>query len=250
MINKLMSYSLATIAIFMLCKYLPQQSMKTSDIFTIIAVLSLMYILFEQLKILNPNSNLESCKCDVPIERFQSQYSDGKIQEQEQVSLDTQIKSKMDTLGVTTSLNSAIDSTVDNVIANMNKQNNTSNETQKQDASSKPVAKNEEGEYIGEHVQSGVITDELKYSNFNHVPIKRDHVTSLEDYGYSFLPPEKWYPQAPTPPVCVSQQKCTPCPVYTHGSPVDVKEWNASRRVTPPDNINVNYVEEKLNSGR
>ena len=39
-------------------------------------------------------------------------------------------------------------------------------------------------------------------------------------------------------------------PSYTTGTPLDVKEWNEARRVTPPDNIKTKYIKEKLNSGR
>ena len=64
------------------------------------------------------------------------------------------------------------------------------------------------------------------------------------------MPPEKWYPQPPMPPVCVSEKRNNVCPIYTIGTPVDVKEWNASRRIMPNDNINIKYIKDKLNSGR
>lgn len=70
------------------------------------------------------------------------------------------------------------------------------------------------------------------------------------EYGYSMLPPKDWYPVPPYPPVCVSEKQCPVCPVLTTGTNADLKEWNNSRRITAPDEINVRYVEEKLNSGR
>ena len=70
------------------------------------------------------------------------------------------------------------------------------------------------------------------------------------EYGYSFLPPSQWYPQPINPPICVTNQRSVVLPIYTTGTPIDVKEWHESRRITPPDNINVNYINEKLNSGR
>ena len=72
--------------------------------------------------------------------------------------------------------------------------------------------------------------------------------TDYED-GYSYLPPKDWYPQPPFPPVCVTDKQCPVCPVYTTGTPVDVKEWNDSIRITPPDNINTKFI-KKLNAGR
>lgn len=96
--------------------------------------------------------------------------------------------------------------------------------------------------------KDGEIANELKYTDYNHLPMA-DNNNNYE-YGYSFLPPEKWYPQPPFPPVCVTNVKSPIVPVFTTGSPVDVKEWNSTLRITPPDNINVAYIKEKLNSGR
>jgi len=64
------------------------------------------------------------------------------------------------------------------------------------------------------------------------------------------LPPEKWYPQPPRPPICVTNRRSVIAPTYTQGTPVDVKEFHSSRRITPPDLISTDYVNEKLNSGR
>lgn len=102
----------------------------------------------------------------------------------------------------------------------------------------------------GSRSVDGVITNEMQYNSFNNIPLPDNYNTGSFEYGYSFLPPEKWYPQPPFPPVCVSEKTCPVCPVSTTGMPVDVKEWNETRRVTGPDNINVKYVTEKLNSGK
>lgn len=98
---------------------------------------------------------------------------------------------------------------------------------------------------------NGVLYNEMEYSDYNHLPLGDSSVNSgTFDYGYAFLPPEQWYPKQLRPPVCVTNQKQEVSPIYTIGTPIDVKEWNESRRVTPPDNINVKYINEKLNSGR
>jgi len=88
-----------------------------------------------------------------------------------------------------------------------------------------------------------------KYTDYNTLPSFEINSGSFE-YGYSFLPPTAWYPTPPHPPVCVSEKRAPVCPVYTDGAYVDLKEWNSSRRITPPDQINTKYIEEKLNSGR
>ena len=86
------------------------------------------------------------------------------------------------------------------------------------------------------------------YIDYNSMPVSYD--TGSFESGYSFLPPEKWYPVPPHPPVCVAEKQCPVCPVFTNGTYIDLKEWDQSRRITPPDEINVHAVEGKLNSGR
>lgn len=100
--------------------------------------------------------------------------------------------------------------------------------------------------------EAGTINNDWMYdrNNGHTLPLPDNYNKDDFEYGDSFLPPEKWYPQPPVPPVCVAEKKCPVCPVYTTGAPMDVKEWNDSRRVTQPDEINVKYVKDKLNSGR
>lgn len=102
----------------------------------------------------------------------------------------------------------------------------------------------------GSRDKNGTLNNELPYTDYNHLPMADSYKPSDFEYGDSFLPPEKWYPQPPFPPLCVSEKRCQVCPVFTTGTPVDVKEWNSSRRIMPPDNINIDYIKDKLNSGR
>ena len=99
-------------------------------------------------------------------------------------------------------------------------------------------------------MENDVLGSEMAYNyvDYNSMPVSYD--TGSFESGYSFLPPEKWYPVPPHPPVCVTEKKCPVCPVYTNGTNIDLKEWDQSRRITPPDEINVNAIEGKLNSGR
>lgn len=103
----------------------------------------------------------------------------------------------------------------------------------------------------GSRAKDGEMLTDLPYdTDFHHLPMADDYKSSMDELGYWFLPPEKWYPTPPFPPVCVSEKKCPVCPIYTTGAPIDVKEWNTTLRVTQPDRINTTYVKEKLNSGR
>ena len=91
--------------------------------------------------------------------------------------------------------------------------------------------------------------NEMQYNDYFIMPITAEDEGSFEE-GYSILPPSKWYPVPPHPPVCVTEKKCPVCPVMTSGAPVDLKEWNDSRRITPGDVINIDYAKDKMNSGR
>ena len=101
----------------------------------------------------------------------------------------------------------------------------------------------------GDRYKDNVINNESEYNDYNMLPMA-DNNTGDFEYGYSFMPPAKWYPQPPNPPICVTNQKSNVMPIYTTGTPIDVKEWNESRRITPPDNIKTKYIKQKLNSGR
>lgn len=102
----------------------------------------------------------------------------------------------------------------------------------------------------GSRAENDVIDSDMPYTDYHHLPLGDYYRSDMFEYGYSFLPPEKWYPEPPFPPVCVSEKRCPVCPAYTTGAPVDVKEWLSSSRITPPDRINTEYIKEKLNAGR
>lgn len=96
----------------------------------------------------------------------------------------------------------------------------------------------------------GELDEELQYSDYNQLPIAAGYRSRDYEYGYSFIPPEKWYPQPPRPPICVTEKRCPVMASYANGTPTDVKEFNASRRITQPYQMNVDYVQDKFNSGR
>ena len=96
----------------------------------------------------------------------------------------------------------------------------------------------------------GTLDDELPYSDYNHLPVAAGYKSHDYEYGYNFLPPERWAPQPNRPPICVTEKRAPVNPVFTQGAPTDVKEFHASRRITPPDLINTSYIDEKLNAGR
>jgi hypothetical protein len=103
----------------------------------------------------------------------------------------------------------------------------------------------------GSRTKDGVMKEsEARYNVVSYHTVPPNLNKGSFEYGYSFLPPANWYPTPPFPPVCVSEKQCPVCPGYTTGTNVELKEWDSARRITAPDEINVRYIEEKLNSGR
>jgi hypothetical protein len=101
-------------------------------------------------------------------------------------------------------------------------------------------------------VNSNIVQNEMKYSIYRVAdkPLGDNDAYKDYEYGYSFMPPSNWYPPPERPPVCVTENRCPVCPSLTIGAPADLKEFDTSRRITPPDTISDAYREEKLNSGR
>ena len=91
----------------------------------------------------------------------------------------------------------------------------------------------------------------MKYTQLDpemHIPLGKfsSDFTNNFEYGYAYLNTNKWRVPMYKPPVCKSDEYCKVCPSTTKGYPVDVKEWNQSRKIMPPDNINIEYI-NKLN---
>lgn len=65
--------------------------------------------------------------------------------------------------------------------------------------------------------------DNSEFVDFNTMP--SDNGLDIDsEYGESFLPPSKWYPVPPHPPICKTDNKCPVCPIYTTGTLADLRE--------------------------
>ena len=114
-----------------------------------------------------------------------------------------------------------------------------------------PGAKSEKRKGLDIHKRiEGDLDNELPYGNYNYLPVAEGYKSHDYEYGYSFIPPEKWYPMPPIAPICVTSKRENVCPMFTQGAPADVKEFFSSSRITGPDQISIDYVKDKLNSGR
>jgi len=93
----------------------------------------------------------------------------------------------------------------------------------------------------------GEIDNDMPYSDYNHLPMAAGYKSHDYEYGYSYLPPEKWYPQPAIPPICLTNRPSTVYESLANGTPADVKEFS---RLTGPNNVSTNFVDDRMNSGR
>ena len=279
LLYKALRYLAQAIAIYLIFRYVPRQPMHQLDIILITVIITLVYILLENLLILNnppvDAPTPQSCSSVCSLQK-KTEGMDNLALKEEQIN--NLIKKEQELRQIMESnsknlLNDALDSKNRKIgINNINplatfellyrkKQDagESSNESisESSDYSSEDypptyyqIPKSDNIERVGSRANDGVITNDMPYDDFNHLPVSAKYKTQPADFGYSFLPPENWYPQPPNPPICVSEKQCPVCPIYTSGTNLDVKEWHESDRITPPDNINTKFVKEKLNAGR
>jgi hypothetical protein len=67
------------------------------------------------------------------------------------------------------------------------------------------------------------------------------------DNAYTILNTDKWRPPLGKTPVCKQEKECPVCPSMTSGYPLSVLDFDKSRYVMGPDNINIDYVNQLNN---
>lgn len=78
----------------------------------------------------------------------------------------------------------------------------------------------------------------MQHTDFNTLQVPDNYRANNDEFGYSFIKPEHWYPLPPNPPICVTDNRAAIYPAYTDGAPIDAKIWNNSRFSTPFMRIN------------
>lgn len=92
--------------------------------------------------------------------------------------------------------------------------------------------------------------NELKYTNqLNNDQLKpmADKINNEWDNS-DYILATGWKPSQNNPPVCKTDKICPVCPLTTSGYPVSVMNFDESRKVMNPDNINIQFIKEKLNN--
>ncbi len=260
----LLKYLVLVLVVYSVLKYLPNQHLCDTDLIFSTVIIVLFYILIEQLmtkkeqsegfvgcpSVCNRIENMENVakvnnvKNEVKTEVVQESSEEVHEQVQEVVEENKGQEKIMAFKQMLDHLKTSVDS-LHQTVNNTNNMDLTNIKKELETRDKKAGI-----ERSGSRSESGVLTNELEYTDYHHLPLADANDNDSFEYGYSFLPPEKWYPQPPFPPMCVTDQKCQVMPVYTTGTPMDVKEWNESRRITQPDNIKTKYIKEKLNSGK
>jgi len=114
----------------------------------------------------------------------------------------------------------------------------------------------DQGKYIDDNgfIQN-MTSNEMKYSLYN--PSQNEKLgtydtsfTNKWNDDYVLLNTDKWRPPFSHHIYrCKTNDNCAVCPTMTKGYPVSVKEFNMARKILPPDIINIDYINEKLNTG-
>lgn len=65
---------------------------------------------------------------------------------------------------------------------------------------------------------------EMEYIDANHLYVPPDYKSKIEDLGYYYLMPEKWFVNPPVPPICLTQKKYKVSPTIAYN--VNLKKVN------------------------
>jgi len=247
---KLSKHLTQGLVIFLFLKFVPRYPMSNLEIFLITIVIILSYAILENLyyMIFKPS------ECEKTCSLKEGMNSVGQISAQQSSKI--QYSQLQPSQLQPSQLQQLQPSQQESVYSSIQSELNT--------IKIKGINKNSDGSYtiipinnpqtqsIGSRQNNGVMnaSDEmsLNYIDFNTLP--NSSSTDIFSPGHSYLPPINWYPTPAHPPVCVTEKQCPVCPVYTEGTNIDLLNWDNSRRISPPDNINTQFIESKLNSGR
>lgn len=65
---------------------------------------------------------------------------------------------------------------------------------------------------------------EMEYIDANHLYVPPDYKSKIEDLGYYYLMPEKWFANPPVPPICLTQKNYKVSPTIAYD--VNLKKVN------------------------
>jgi len=100
-----------------------------------------------------------------------------------------------------------------------------------------------------------IVNNDMKYSLYS--PTQNEKLGTYDSSftnewvnDYALLNTDKWRPPITNSMYkCKTEKQCPVCPSMTTGYPVKLKEFDIARKILPPDMINTDYINEKLNLG-
>ena len=95
--------------------------------------------------------------------------------------------------------------------------------------------------------------DDMRYSKYStkdyeYLGTFNNDFTNSFSHGSTYLKTNKWRPQEYDTTKCKIEEKCELCEEDLDNL-VNVNDFSKSRKILPNDNINIDYINDKLNSG-
>ena len=115
-------------------------------------------------------------------------------------------------------------------------------------------------EMIGKNkfIDSKGMVQDLMYGDFQYNQLTPDQMQALGssdktisnkwDNSYTLLNTDKWRPPIARERVCKQEKECPVCPSLTSGYPLNLMDYDKSRYVLGPDNIQIDYIKNLNNS--
>lgn len=110
--------------------------------------------------------------------------------------------------------------TYQDVLREDNLLNEPSNDYKLQDSNTYDI--NYKSELINNDLENDEI--EMEYVDANHLYVPPDYKSKIENLGYYYLMPEKWFSNPPVPPICLTQKKYKITPTIAYN--VNLKKVN------------------------
>ena len=223
--------------------YLTKDKLDEKSRYILIAVLILPYVFMDQFAHF---SNVEPTNTNISIEKpIRETYTNAKVIEQPKVEISEE--EKVENIKVLEEIKRREEIKKRDEIKKKNSSKvYTLEEVQKLlnavKTEKEPVVEKYGSMYNGDPPPA--YNDDSSFTNQLLEPLGQNGngLTNEWDHDYILLNTDKWAPALKPPPVCKTEQRCPVCPNLTSGYPLMLRDFDSSRRVTPPINADINSM--------